>query len=153
MGGASGRLARASRPATAVGAGFGAVWWLGLSLCLGACATPPPTLAGAGLSGRLSVQVAAGGGQAARSITAAFELRGDAERGELQLATPLGTVLATASWSPGRASLSTAAGQSDFDDLDMLAREALPHRQLILEQQQPLQSNCLQQSQEKQSTS
>ena len=126
MGGASGRLARASRPATAVGAGFGAVWWLGLSLCLGACATPPPTtLTGASLSGRLSVQVAARGGQAARSVTAAFELRGDAERGELQLATPLGTVLATASWSPGRASLNTAAGQSDFDDLDMLAREAL----------------------------
>ncbi len=94
-------------------------------LSLGACATRPPTVAGETLSGRLSVQVEAQGGQAARSVSAAFELRGDAERGELQLATPLGTVLATASWSPGRASLATAGGSRDYIDIDALAAEAL----------------------------
>ena len=120
-------MTRRSAPAALASNRAGALFWPGLflSLCLSACATRPPPVTGEILSGRLSLQVEAQGGKAARSVSAAFELRGDAERGELQLATPLGTVLATASWSPGRASLATAEGRTDFEDLDMLAREAL----------------------------
>jgi outer membrane lipoprotein LolB len=124
----TGGAAAACRGADLVGLALAA-----LCLSLGACATRPAdpaseTLSGplsGSLSGRLSVQVEALGVQAARSVSAAFELRGDAERGELQLATPLGTVLATANWSPGRASLATAGGSREFSDLDALAREAL----------------------------
>jgi outer membrane lipoprotein LolB len=103
-------------------------------LLLAACATRPPLAGGDMLSGRISVRVEASGEQPVRNVAAAFELRGGAERGELQLATPLGTVLATASWSPGKATLATAEGSTDFSDLDALAGaalgEALPLRAL-----------------------
>ena len=78
------------------------------------------------LSGRLQVSVDATAAQPGRSLTAAFELRGGAERGELQLATPLGMVLASARWAPGSAALSTAGGgTTNYDDLEAMSRDAL----------------------------
>ena len=62
--------------------------------------TPAPGAVDDTLSGRLSVQVAAHGDAPARNVSAAFDLRGGAERGELQLTSPLGTVMAQARWSP-----------------------------------------------------
>jgi outer membrane lipoprotein LolB len=94
-------------------------------MLLAACAARPPLAGGETLSGRISVRVEASGNQPMRNVTAAFELRGNAESGELQLATPLGTVLATASWSPGKATLATADSNTDFSDLDALAYAAL----------------------------
>ena len=61
----------------------------------------------------------------ARSLSAGFELRGDSERGELRLSTPLGTLLAAARWSPGEALLSMPGGQTRYADLDALSRHAL----------------------------
>ena len=90
------------------------------------CATRPPQAGDEVLSGRLQVSVDATAAQPGRSLTAAFELRGDAEHGELQLATPLGMVLASARWAPGSAVLATAGGPTTtFEDLDALSREAL----------------------------
>lgn len=77
------------------------------------------------LSGRLSVKVDAAGSEQARSVSAAFELQGDAERGRLNLSTPLGSVLAQARWAPGDVVLATPQGETKFDDLDALTREVL----------------------------
>jgi outer membrane lipoprotein LolB len=95
-----------------------------------ACASGPP--AGADwLNGRMAVKVE---GEPPRQFSSAFELRGDAERGELRLTSPLGSVLATATWAPGEARLVSASGEQGFADLDALARdtfgEALPLRAL-----------------------
>jgi outer membrane lipoprotein LolB len=97
-----------------------------LAVCaLAACATPPPApLQADALSGRLTLQVDADSARAAQSMSAAFDLRGDAERGELRLSTPLGTTLAAAYWSPGEARLVTPQGERRFLDLDALSREA-----------------------------
>jgi outer membrane lipoprotein LolB len=89
------------------------------------CATPPPAmLPGGALYGRLALQVDADPARAAQSVSAAFDLSGDAERGELRLSTPLGTTLAAAYWGPGEARLITPQGERRFADLDALSREA-----------------------------
>ena len=101
---------------------------LALLTLLGACAVAPRANTGAAgepLSGRLSVHVAGLAGAAARSVTAAFELQGNAQSGSLNLATPLGTVLAQARWAPGQVVLATPQGERNFADLDALTREAL----------------------------
>ena len=92
------------------------------------CATPPmpaPAPDGEALSGRLSVRVDGVDGAAARSLSASFELQGDAQNGSLQLATQLGTVLAQARWAPRQVVLKTPQGESVFADLDALTREVL----------------------------
>lgn len=96
------------------------------AVLISACATrPPESAASPWTSGRLVVRVDADRQQPARSIAAAFDLRGSDERGELRLVSPLGTLLATAVWSPGEARLVTSQGESRFGDLDELARAAL----------------------------
>jgi outer membrane lipoprotein LolB len=86
------------------------------------------------LYGRLSLQVEAHADRPAQSLSAAFELRGNAESGELRLSTPLGTTLAAAAWAPGEATLSTPQGQTRYADLDALSfatfGETLPLRAL-----------------------
>jgi len=94
------------------------VAWLGL--LLSACASAP--ISPDSLSGRLAVQVE---GAQPRSVSAAFELRGDAGRGEMSLSTPLGNMLARARWQAGDVRLETPDGERRFDDLDALARETL----------------------------
>ena len=78
-----------------------------------------------GLAGRLSVRVEGASGEPARSISGGFELLGDAERGRLNLSTPLGTMLAQASWSPQQVALVTAQGQATYSDMAALTRELL----------------------------
>lgn len=95
----------------------------GLALALAGCATAPvPTDL---LSGKLAVQVASSASTPARGVTAAFELQGTAERGGLELTSPLGTVMARAHWSPGEVVLTTAEGDKHFADLTALADEVL----------------------------
>ena len=98
-----------------------------LAFLSGCAVTPKATTAALGepLSGRLSVRVEGLDGAAARSVSAAFELQGNAQVGSLNLATPLGTVLAQARWSAGQVVLATPQGQSNFTDLDALTREVL----------------------------
>jgi outer membrane lipoprotein LolB len=93
----------------------------------GCASTPPkpPDAAAAAVSGRLSVQVDAHGNQGARSVNADFDLQGNAEQGELQLATPMGTVLAQARWRPGEVWLKQSDGERRFANLTALADEVL----------------------------
>jgi outer membrane lipoprotein LolB len=79
----------------------------------------------AALEGRLSVRVDGEPGAPARSLSASFQLLGDAERGSLDLSTPLGTVLARASWSPGQVLLVTPQGSTPYTDLPALTRDLL----------------------------
>jgi outer membrane lipoprotein LolB len=98
------------------------------ALVLTACASIPqgaPPLAGETLAGRLAVKVEASEGVAARSETAAFELQGSAEAGRLNLATPLGSVIAQARWGAGLVALVTPQGERRFADLDALTQEVL----------------------------
>jgi outer membrane lipoprotein LolB len=93
---------------------------------LAGCATPPPTAdEGRWTSGRLSVRIDATAARAARSVSAAFELRGDGNGGELRLNSPLGTRMAAARWARGVAVLTTPDGEGRYDSLDDLARQAL----------------------------
>lgn len=104
------------------------------ALVVSGCGLPPLTPQPGLLSGRLSLQVDAVPDRAAQSISAAFELRGDAAAGELRLNSPLGTTLAAAAWGPGKARLVTPQGEQQFADLDALSRatfgETLPLRAL-----------------------
>ena len=97
-------------------------------IALAACTTVPrnPTEAASEtLSGRLSIRVDADGTAPARTLTAAFELNGGPRAGRLDLATPLGSILAQARWSPSEVVLATPRGESTFADLDALTRQAL----------------------------
>jgi outer membrane lipoprotein LolB len=100
---------------------------LGSALVLAACAVVPqaPPDTGESLSGRLAVKVDADAANAARSVSAAFELQGDPQRGRLNLSTPLGSVLAQARWAPGSVVLVTPQGERQFADLDALTSEVL----------------------------
>lgn len=58
-------------------------------------------------------------------MSAAFELRGTGDSGELRLNSPLGTRVASARWSASEAVLSNSDGEQRFADLDELSRRAL----------------------------
>lgn len=97
------------------------------AVALAACATPQPRGEAVVLSGRLSVHVAAlPPDEPARSMSAHFELGGNAERGRLNVSTPLGTRVAEARWSPSEATLVRAGGgETAYPDLDTLTRAML----------------------------
>ena len=98
------------------------------AMLMSACAVAPKggdDLGGETLSGRLAVRVDASAATPAQSVSAAFELRGDAGRGRLDLSTPLGSVFAQARWAPGSVLLVTPQGDTRFDDLDALTRAVL----------------------------
>ena len=97
-----------------------------MTAALTGCATPQPTADETPwTSGRLALRVDATPERTAQSVSAAFELRGASERGELRLSSPLGTLMASATWSPGQAMLLTTEGERRFASLDDLARQAL----------------------------
>ena len=77
----------------------------------------PPTAPLRNWSGRLSLQVRA---QPPQSFSAAFELKGGAQAGELVLSTPLGSTLGVLSWSPEGASLKTGSELRRFASVDSL---------------------------------
>jgi len=101
---------------------------LALTVLAAACTTVPPAPPGESndvLSGRLALRVGAVAGEASRSVSAAFELRGDSRAGSLGLSTPLGSMLAQARWSPAQVVLTTPRETRRFASLDELTREAL----------------------------
>ena len=81
-------------------------------------------------SGRISVRTTGAGFQAPQQFSAGFVLIGSATEGELSLDTPLGTTLAKARWTPGRAELtqgSTTQAYANIDDMTTaLTGEPLP---------------------------
>jgi outer membrane lipoprotein LolB len=91
------------------------------------CAHPPGTK---GLSepisgfwaGRLSLQVHS---EPAQSFSASFELKGQPERGELTLISPLGNVLSVLRWSPGEAVLDSGNEKlQHYPSIDALTEQA-----------------------------
>ncbi len=99
---------------------------LGLAALLAACATPSRQPGEAPwTTGRMSRRIDASERQAAQSVSAAFELRGDDRSGELRLNSPLGSRVASARWAPGLAVLDDGKGERRFGTLDELSREAL----------------------------
>jgi len=109
-------------------------WRHGALLAVAACAAlasacttvPPAPAAGTDvLSGRLALRVEPLGSEAPRSVSAAFDLRGDSRAGTLGLSTPLGSMLAQARWSPAEVVLTTPRETRRFASLDALTREAL----------------------------
>lgn len=100
-----------------------------LAMLVAGCASQPArTLESLGddtLSGRLALRVDAAGDQSARSLSAAFDLRGNAVTGGLDLSTPLGSVLAQARWLPGEVTLKTPRGSTRYADLDAMSNEVL----------------------------
>lgn len=104
-----------------------AVAWLLAASLLAGCATvgqkaPPDS---ATLSGKLSVRVDATATTPSRSESGNFELKGTPEAGQLNLSTPLGTVMAQARWAGNRAWLATSQGETAYPDLDALTQEML----------------------------
>ncbi len=95
-----------------------------VAAALSGCASLRETSADA-LAGRLSVRVESASGEQLRSLSASFQLLGDAERGSLDLSTPLGTILAQALWSPGQVLLVTPQGRTPYADLSALTRDLL----------------------------
>jgi outer membrane lipoprotein LolB len=72
-------------------------------------------------SGRLALRLDSSPPQ---SFTAAFELKGHAQSGELALRTPLGNTAALLSWTPGKATVRSGSDLQEFDSLDALATHA-----------------------------
>jgi outer membrane lipoprotein LolB len=101
--------------------------WVVATFAVSGCATVAPgdRLAGDLISGRISIRVEATADAASRALNAAFELEGDAQVGKLNLASPLGTMLAQVTWAPGRAVLVTPQERSAYADLDSLTEKLL----------------------------
>lgn len=98
----------------------------GVSLGLAGCATRTPATAPPNtLSGRLLLQISPQGSEPARQWSAGFELRGSAQAGELDLTSPLGTLVAQARWQPGQAELAQGGERKRFADLADLSLQLL----------------------------
>lgn len=100
-----------------------------LALALAGCAQlerqPTPVAQTGHLTGRISVTVAGDVHNRGTGGAASFELFGDPTAGRLELTSPLGSLVARASWQPGTALLQTPGEERRFDDLDSLTRELL----------------------------
>ncbi|MDO9403005.1 MAG: lipoprotein insertase outer membrane protein LolB [Polaromonas sp.] len=102
-----------------------AVWLIATAFLLGGCATPPRPAQIGGMpadhwEGRMSLQIR---GDQPQGFSAGFALSGNAEKGELKLATPLGTVLGVARWAPGEAVLLSGNDTRRFASVDALLEQ------------------------------
>ena len=71
--------------------------------------------------GRLAIKVA---GATPQSLSADFELQGDAQAGSLLFLSPLGTTVAQLEWAPGLAQLRQGGSTEQFASLDALVLRA-----------------------------
>ena len=73
-------------------------------------------------TGRISLNVKS---EPEQSFSAGFELKGQSERGELTLISPLGNVLGVLRWAPGKAELDSGNRNIQrFDSVDALMLQA-----------------------------
>jgi outer membrane lipoprotein LolB len=98
------------------------IWILGVLVgCANRAGTPQPDL-GAHWQGRLSIQVDSTPSQ---SLTALFDLQGNAQAGSLSLASPLGTTMANLQWTAQSARLQANGESREFASLDALVRHVI----------------------------
>ncbi|MBY0234612.1 MAG: outer membrane lipoprotein LolB [Burkholderiaceae bacterium] len=76
------------------------------------------------LTGRLSIQVSSSTARPTGG-NVGFDLSGNPAAGQLELSTPLGSLVARATWGAGEVKLQTPEGERQFTDLDELSRELL----------------------------
>ena len=95
---------------------------LAAAVLLSGCATSNrhPPAATAFWAGRIGVEIQS---QPPHQLSAAFELQGSAEHGELLLLNPIGGTLAQLSWTPQAASLTQGGRQWASDNLDQLTAQ------------------------------
>lgn len=85
------------------------------------CATPPASAPQDNFwSGRLALRIDT---EPPQSLSAAFELRGHADEGELALMTPLGQTVALARWSAAGATLQQGEQQMPYASMDELTQQ------------------------------
>lgn len=99
--------------------------WVLLTLagCASTLPAPAPSDAAAQRwQGRLLVKVA---DAPPSSFSSSFELQGTAQHGQLELTSPLGSILARIVWTPQTASLQTHAQPRNFANLDALTLEVV----------------------------
>ena len=68
-------------------------------------------------TGRIGLQIES---EPPQSFFASFELKGQAEQGELMLTSPIGSTLAVMRWGPGEAVLESGGQLKRFDSVDTL---------------------------------
>lgn len=94
---------------------------LGVTLLVGCAAPSRQVPADAAFwSGRMGLQIHS---QPAQSLSAAFELQGSAEQGELLLLSPIGSTLAQLRWTPHSAELNQGGRQWSSSNLDELSTQ------------------------------
>jgi outer membrane lipoprotein LolB len=103
--------------------GLRRAWTAFAAWLLVGCATAPPRDPD-GIEGRLAVQVAAHGSEAARAFSAGFSLRGDDRRGSLELSSAL-SMIARADWREGEATLVTSNDTRRYASIDAMAQDLL----------------------------
>ena len=90
-------------------------------LGMAGCASRRTASAPQNWSGRLSMQVRSDPPQA---VSAAFELSGSPEQGQLQLNSPLGTSLVSAQWTPAEAVLRSGSDARLYRSMEDLLVQA-----------------------------
>ncbi|RZL68313.1 MAG: hypothetical protein EOP77_01745 [Variovorax sp.] len=72
-------------------------------------------------TGRMSLRIDS---DPVQTFAALFELRGNAQTGNLTLTTPIGSTLAKLQWAPGEATLNDGRQTRRFDSVDALVQAA-----------------------------
>ena len=103
-------------------------WWtlVAIVCLLAGCASPlrvthTPDQPVTHWSGRLGLRIDA---DPVQSFSAGFELKGNAQAGELSLYSPLGATIAQMAWTPGDARLRWDGKERRFDSMDALTLQA-----------------------------
>ena len=123
------RCARPGRLGNTSTAGLRAVAYVacaGALAFLSACSSLPTVRTHhsvSGLTGRLSVRIEATTFSTEKSFSASFALAGSDAQGQIELTSPIGTMLAQARWMPEGAWLATSQGQSPYPSMQQLTRE------------------------------
>ena len=103
----------------------GRLWFALCLILLAGCASPPravqPPQGSNAWSGRLALKVES---DQAQSFSAGFDLKGDAQTGELTLYSPLGGTFAQLEWSPKDAKLRSNGTERRFESLESLVTNA-----------------------------
>lgn len=111
----------------AAGARLRACTALALALLLGACATQrvpsqPAVSCALDYSGRISVVEQ---GPSPHNLYGSFELRLDGDSGSLELGSPLGQMLARASWDAGSARVDDGRTRREYDSFEDMTQATL----------------------------